>query len=352
MKILQAITLADLGGAQSVLINLSNKAVDDGHEVYVVSEENGAMWDLLSPKIHKIKVKELQRSIGLMSDFKAFLALKKIYKEIKPDVIHLHSSKIGALGRLAFPKEKIIFTVHGFDSVRLANPKFLIIEKLLKSRAKKIVAVSEYDKVILKEEGIEKSVVTVYNGIQDIDLNKKVSPTVDFETIKKEFKIVMCIARLSPQKKFDLFCDIAEKMKGEKFKFVWIGNKEDVTPASDNIMMLGEISDAKDYLRYADLFILPSNYEGLPISIIEALAYRKPVIASNVGGVSEILNGKNGFALENNVDLFVEKIKHVLMDSARYEQFCTDARATYESHFTIVQMYDNYVSLYEETNQK
>lgn len=350
MKILQAITLADLGGAQSVLINLANKAVEDGHDVYVVSEENGAMWDLLSPKVHKIKVKELQRSISPVNDFKAYLALKKIYRQIKPDVIHLHSSKIGALGRLAFPKEKIIFTVHGFDSVRLANPKFLIIEKLLKSRVKKIVAVSEYDKVILKEEGIDKSVVTIYNGIQDIDADKKLSPTVDFETLRKDYKIVMCIARLSPQKKFDLFCEIAEKMRGEKLKFVWIGNKEDVKPVSDNIMMLGEISDAKDYLRYADLFILPSNYEGLPISIIESLAYRKPVIASNVGGVSEILNGTNGFALENDADLFVEKIKHVLMDEVRYEQFCANARDTYESHFTIDQMYDSYISLYKETN--
>ena len=63
MKILQAITLADLGGAQSVLINLSNKAVENGHEVYVVSEQHGTMWNLLSPKIHKIKIKEPKENI-------------------------------------------------------------------------------------------------------------------------------------------------------------------------------------------------------------------------------------------------------------------------------------------------
>lgn len=347
MKILQAITLADLGGAQSVLINLSNKAIEDGHDVYVVSEEQGAMWDLLSPKIHKIKIKELQRSINLISDFKVFLALRKLYNEIKPDIIHLHSSKMGALGRLAFPKEKIIFTVHGFDSVRLANPKFLIVEKLLKSRAKNIVAVSDYDKMILKEEGIDKSVVTVYNGIQDIELTKEVIPKIDFDSLKKDYNIVMCIARLSPQKKFELFCEVADKMVDEKIKFVWIGNKEEVKLSSKNILMLGEIANAQDYLRYADLFILPSNYEGLPISIIESLAYRKPVIASNVGGISEILNGKNGFALENQASLFVEKIKYVLMDEDRYSEFCSNARETYESQFTIENMYHNYLKLYE-----
>lgn len=347
MKILQAITLADLGGAQSVLINLSNKAIEDGHEVYVVSEEQGAMWDLLSPKIHKIKIKELQRSISLVSDFKAFLALRKIYNQIKPDIIHLHSSKMGALGRLAFPKEKIIFTVHGFDSVRLANPKFLIIEKLLKHRVKKIVAVSDYDKKILKEEGINKSVVTVYNGIQDIEFTKEVTPKIDFDSLKKGYKIVMCIARLSPQKKFELFCEIADKMVDEKIKFVWIGNKEEVKLSNENILMLGEIANAQDYLRYADLFILPSNYEGLPISIIESLAYRKPVIASDVGGISEILNEKNGFALENQADLFAEKIRYVLMDEDRYTEFCGNARETYESQFTIEDMYHNYLKLYE-----
>lgn len=349
MKILQAITLAELGGAQSVLINLSNKAAEDGHEVYVVSEENGAMWDLLSQKIHKIKVKELRRNISLINDLKALLALREIYKQIKPDIIHLHSSKMGALGRLAFPRDRIIYTVHGFDSVRLANPKFLIIEKLLKNRVKKIVAVSQYDKKNLKEEGIEKSVLTVYNGIQDIDFTKEITPNIDFDTLKKDYKIVMCIARLSPQKKFELFCEIAEKMSDEKIKFVWIGNKEDLKLPHDNILMLGEIANAQDYLRYADLFILPSNYEGLPISIIESLAYKKPVIASNVGGISEILNGKNGFALENHLEIFIEKIKYVILDKDRYNQFCNNARESYEQRFTIDQMYSAYLELYEQS---
>ncbi|MCW4450824.1 glycosyltransferase [Kaistella sp. BT6-1-3] len=347
MKILQAITLADLGGAQSVLINLSNKAVENGHEVYVVSEQHGAMWNLLSPKIHKIKIKELQRSISVTNDFKAFVALRKIYKQIKPDIVHLHSSKMGALGRLAFPTNKIIYTVHGFDSVRHANPKFLIIEKLLKSRVKNIVAVSEYDKNILKKEGIEKSVVTIYNGIQDVDTAKMIVPNINFDSLKKDFKIVMCIARLSPQKKFGLFCEIAEKMSNEKVKFIWIGNKEEVKLTKDNILMLGEIANAQDYLRYADLFILPSNYEGLPISIIESLAYKKPIIASKVGGIVEILNGKNGFAIENHVDCFVDKIKYVLLDEERYSQFCINARSTYELQFTIDQMYNNYLKLYK-----
>lgn len=350
MKILHAITLADLGGAQSVLVNICNKAAEEGYDVYVVSEEYGKMWNSLSSKIHKIRIEELQRNVSLKNDMKVLLRLRKLYKEIKPDIIHLHSSKMGALGRLAFPKNKIIYTVHGFDSIRLAYRKFLIIEKLLKKRAKNIVAVSEYDKTNLNNEGINDKVVTIYNGIQDIDNSKKLQSKIDFAELKKDFKIIMCIARLSPPKRFDLFCEIAEKMINESIKFIWIGNKEDVQVGSKNIIMLGEIEDARNYFMFADLVILLSDYEGLPISIIEALAAGKPVIASNVGGISEILDEKNGFALPNNSDLFADKINFILKDDDTYNKYAANARKSYRDYFTIEQMYSKYLLLYGNVN--
>jgi hypothetical protein len=102
-------------------------------------------WDILPEKIKKVKITNLQRSIHPIKDLKTVLHLRKLYAKYKPDVMHLQFSKIGLLGRLAFPKAKIIYTVHGFDSICLAYRKFLFIEKLLSGKAKYIVGVSQYD---------------------------------------------------------------------------------------------------------------------------------------------------------------------------------------------------------------
>jgi glycosyltransferase involved in cell wall biosynthesis len=168
MRILQAITLADLGGAQSVLINLSKRLIDDGHEVFIVSEAEGPMWDMLPEKVSKIKIKSLQRSIHLQKDLKVILQLRKIYRQYNPDVVHLHSSKMGLLGRLAFPKSKIVYTVHGFDSIRVAYRKFLFIEKLLSNRAMYIIGVSRYDyNNFMTEKLGESNISYIYNGVTD-----------------------------------------------------------------------------------------------------------------------------------------------------------------------------------------
>lgn len=352
MKILHAITLADLGGAQSVLINICNRAVQNGHEIIVVSESDGPMWNQLDSRIVQVKIHELHRKINVFKDFVALLKLKKIYSSIKPDIIHLHSSKIGILGRLAFPKNKVIYTVHGFDSIRIANRRFLFIEKILKKKAKKIVAVSNYDFNMLYQEGISENVMTIYNGIEDCsnsDDQKKLSKnTIEkLQQIQRNYFVVMVISRISMQKKFDLFCEIAKAMESDKrFLFVWIGNKSEEDVSSNNILMLGEISNASQCFRYADLCLLPSNYEGLPISIIEALSFGVPVVASDVGGVSEILNGFNGFAVENTVDSFVMVLEKIKKSEKLFQSLSLNARQTYLEQFTINKMSDQYEKLY------
>lgn len=354
MKIFYIITLADLGGAQSVVINLANKAIDDGFDVFVISEQSGPMWDILDSKITKIKIKELERKINPIKEIKVLWKLKQLYKEFNPDVVHLHSSKIGLLGRLAFPWKKIVYTVHGFDSIRIAFKKFLPIERFLQSRTKFIVGVSKYDVVKMKEERITHNVTYIYNGIKDFSLeqNKSVNESlIDFFVREREQGtfIVLCIARLSPQKKFDLFCDVAEKMRANKnIKFVWIGNNYFPKNLPDNVFCLGEAKNAFYYLKFADIFMLPSNYEGLPMSIIEALCSSVPVLASDVGGVSEILNDKNGYALKNIPEFFVNKLQDFYEGTLNYESFKKNARESFENYFTVDAMYNSYKKLYKK----
>ena len=353
MKIFQVITLSEYGGAQSVVQNLS-QAFSADNEVFVLYGGNGDAWENINGNIKKIRTNKHRKELSIKD---IFLFLRLIYYRIKfrPDIVHLHSSKMGVLGRIVFSPAKTIYTLHGFDSVRLAHRKFLFIEKLLKNRAAKIVAVSQYDVEGLKEENIFKNVELIYNGLIDytnLSDHYKYDERLltQIQDIKQNYnRTIMCISRVSKQKKFELFLDIAESMP--QYAFVWIGNKEPMSGLPANVFCLGEAAFAHIYLKYADLFILPSNYEGLPVSILEALSYSVPVVASAVGGIPEILNGDNGFCVSNDVLSFKEKIEYSLKEE-NHKRMTAAARKSYEQNFTIDKMVNGYKAIYTSIYKK
>ncbi|CAM3032707.1 glycosyltransferase family 1 protein [Chryseobacterium flavum] len=345
MKILHVITLAELGGAQSVVINLARKSIEQNHEVFVASSSHGEMWNLLHKDAVQIKLKNLKHSIGI-DDILVVKELVDIYKKIKPDVVHLHSSKIGILGRLCFPKSKIVYTIHGFDSIRLRYRKFLPLEKALKRKCRAIVSVSQYDTVNLLNEKIKDNVYLVRNGIEDFAVRDLETESENILSKIKNTgkKIILSISRLAPPKRFDLFCKVADKLPD--YQFVWIGNKEKISEIPENVMMMGEKENAHEYYKYADLALLLSDYEGLPMSLIEALCYSKPIVASNVGGISELLD-ENGLLVSNeNLPEIVNSITFILANQNIYEKFAENSRQIFESKFTIGKMYNKYMDLY------
>jgi glycosyltransferase involved in cell wall biosynthesis len=346
------ITQSELGGAQSVVANLSNYfAESEEYEIYIVSGGPGCAWANLDSRIKIIYIREFAKKLS-WKDLIVLLKLYIIRIKYKPDIVHLHSSKAGVLGRLVFPRKKTVYTVHGFDSVRMAFRSFLPLEKILKHKARFIVGVSRYDVTHLAKEGIP--CVCIYNGIPDHIRNQKnETGLMSAISLLKRLKsnkqlIVMSIARYSKQKRYDLFCRIAKTYAGDNsIAFVWIGNQIRPDYIPENATCLGEINEAHRLLAYADLFLLPSNYEGLPISIIEALAYGIPVIASDVGGVKEMLDGTNGYAVANHCDRFVEKINLYKNNRQLYENACPAARNSFLKKFTIDRMCNRYKQLYD-----
>lgn len=348
MRIFHIITLSSVGGAQSVVVNLANAQVEN-NEVWVISSDTMEAWKALKPDIKVIGISQLKRAISLLD---IVVCLKLIFYRVKyrPDIVHLHSSKIGALGRIAFSPHKTVYTVHGFDSIRIANRFFLPVEKALKNWCARIVGVSWYDQQNLMAEGICKNVTYVYNGIDDklvVDIENVAHGIRErMLAIRQQYgRVVMSIARDDSPKKIDLFIEIARLLP--EYAFVWIGNSNDHKKGS-NVFLLGQIPLAWQLLEYADVFVLPSNYEGLPISIIEALAFSKPVVASNVGGITELLDGSNGFAVENDAESMVDKIRFILESPLRYEEFSRYARRTYLEKFTVEHMLAGYDKIYKE----
>lgn len=342
MRILQIITLTELGGAQSVVINLANE-LSKNHEVIVAAGEgDGKMWNMLNKNIKQEHCQFLKRALSPINDFKTIFTFYKLYLKYKPDIIHLHSSKVGILGRIAFPSKKIIYTVHGFDSIRLAYRKFLPIERFMQRFCKAIVGVSKYDEQWMVKEGISHNIHTIYNGINEPLLEPPLLPE-----LPSNRKRILCIARISKQKKLDLFLNIAQILP--EYDFIWIGNQYKIKQHSLNTYFLGNISNAAVYNQIADLFILPSNYEGLPMVIIEAMSYKKPIVASNVGGISEIVrNGENGYVVNNKAEEFAQRIKDILEDQELYNKFAQNSYLRFENELTVEKMVNSYLELYKK----
>lgn len=348
MKILQVITQSELGGAQTVVVQLANSLSKEHDVVLAAGQGDGKMWDMVDERVVRESCPHLQRAISPKNDLLASIELHRLYKKYKPDIIHLHSSKAGALGRVVFPRKKVVYTVHGFDSIRLAFRKFLPIERLLQRRCSAIVGVSNYDEQNMRSEKITRNVATIHNGIQQPDSNG-----VDkLEIFERYAKVILCIARLQAPKDPHLFIETARLLP--QYGFIWIGNQESVEHLGDipaNCHFLGNMVNAGAYCAQADLLMLPSNYEGLPMVIIEAMSFGKPIVASDVGGISEIVrNDINGYTLPNNAELFAEKINRILSDSLLYEKMSQRSLDIFESELTIDRMVNGYMEIYKSIN--
>ena len=338
---MQIITRSELGGAQSVLANLSNALCKQNQIIVIAGEGDGKLWEILDKRIVRIPCPYIKRKPSIINDIRAILFLKRACHHFKPDVIHLHSSKAGLLGRMAFPSSKIVYTVHGFDSIRLRYRSFIPIERVFQNFCSAIVGVSAYDESCLKKEKICKHVSFIYNGIPSPNLkeNKKIGLPQKFQ------KKVLCIARISKQKRFDLFVEVAKLLP--QYAFAWIGNIQEIKNVPNNVFMMGNIVNAQAYCSDADVFFLPSNYEGLPMVIIEAMSHSKPIVASNVGGVSEIVkNGVNGYTTRNDSQEMAEAINLILADKEQEKLMGIRSREIYESKLTLEKMVDQYKSLY------
>jgi glycosyltransferase involved in cell wall biosynthesis len=341
MRIFQIVTLSELGGAQVIVAHLSN-ALAEYHELTVFAGQgDGKLFRLLDKRIRYFKINSLAKNVSPLDDIKTLLFLFVLYHREKPDIIHLHSSKAAALGRLIFPKNKTVYTVHGFDSIRQAHRRFLPLERYLQKRCRALVAVSRYDERNLRAAGITRNVSCIYNGIP-----RPAGETGAVLPVPKKYtKKILCIARISRQKRFDLFLETAKLLP--EYAFIWIGNRGEIFGVPENVYLLGNLSNAGVYNRAADLFMLPSNYEGLPVVIIEAMSYGKPVIASAVGGIPELVeDGVNGYTVENTALAFAERIREVMSDEVLCKSLMSKSRERFFRYFTVEEMAAEYLKIY------
>ncbi len=308
------------GGIFTYIVEMAN-AISKKFDVYIAygirkqTPENFQKY--FNHNINLISVKHFDRTINPFNDINAFFEIKKIVKTIKPDLIHLHSSKSGVLGRFAVNGKKIpiFYTPHGYSFLMMNHSSikrkiYKLVEFISSKRSCMTISCSYGEhKETLK---FNSNAMYVNNGINldDFKSDYKLPET----HLKKKVEIkVFTIGRICYQKNPQLYNSIAEHFP--KIKFIWIGDGElKSLLTSKNITITGWLSrdKAMEIAESADIFILTSLWEGLPISLLEAMYMKRNIVVSNVIGNNDVINnGVNGFVCDD-LENFKKSINYIV----------------------------------------
>lgn len=341
------------GGVLSYLVDLAN-ALCDEFDIYIAygrrKETPANLESLFNNKIHLIPVRNFTRSINLKKDIAAFFELKKIAKKIKPDIVHLNSSKAGAIGRFAFNGNRVplFYTPHGYSFLmsNYSSSKqklFEAIEKICTLRTCTTISCgkSEY-KATLK---LTKNALNIDDGINIKELDELIKLNQN-KIVKKDKPLtVFTLSRMSFQKNPELFNEIAKRLPD--VKFVWIGDgelKDELT--APNIEVTGWLNrkDAVSKAMEADVFLLTSLWEGLPISLLEAMYMKKLCIVSDVVGNRDVINEFNGYRC-SNLDQYIHILNN-LKNKKMPEDKINQAHKEIIENYNSIIMANKYKNIY------
>jgi len=378
IKVLHIITNLPVGGAQDNTLITVEGLDKSRYEVSFMSAAEGIWLDRVRriKGIRLIFVDELIRKIHLFYDI---IALYKIYRVIKRgnyDIVHTHSSKPGFSGRIAAKLAgvpNIIHTVHGFPFHDFMNPVsrkfFILLEKYLSKISDVLITVSNLNLEKIVDLGIapREKLVNIYSGIRfekfrvDVDVNKKKNE-LGYDS---DQRIIGMVCRLSAQKAPQYFIKAipAIKIKHPDARFVIVGDGElrqelealirelDLSSVVD---ILGFRDDVPEILQTLDIFVLSSCWEGLGRSLTEAMFLSRPVVATAVEGVPEIvINEKTGLLVEpRNTDAISKAVNRLLQDPEYAVQLGQNAHQKVVDIFSADKMVAEIDELYQRILEK
>lgn len=363
-KIAYIITLSSLGGAQSHLYEVMKNICSHGYEPLLICGNRG--W--LTEQAERLGIKayiagHMVREISPLNDWLAVGEIKNILRMERPEIVHCHSSKAGILGRLAAKSCGIpaVFTAHGWAFTEgVAACKrciYALIERGMMPITSRVICVSDYDKALADRWLGRKTgkILTIHNGIADIEAR------LGHKSKEACFQIAMVGRFAVPKKQLDLLR--AVKLLRERGHKDWhlrlVGDGDlleeccryvEINRLNEYVTFMGARNDVADILQSVDAFCLASDYEGLPISIIEAMRAGLPVIASDVGGVKELVrDGINGFLVEKgNIPSLADKLAALMENKKAACMMGRAGRKIYEDEFRIQKMMDSILRVYRE----
>lgn len=374
-KVCYVITKGVWGGAQKYLFALATSLPQDKYEVFAIVGVGGILKNKLEEKGVKVfEVNALKRDISLFSELKSFAEIYSLVKKIRPDILHFNSPKASGIGSvvarlLLLPKT--VQTVHGwsFNENRnifskaiiyffswitvLFTDKTIVISKSEKAQALRMPFVSE-DKIVLIKNGINKINYIDKNVVREALLHRVAMTISDFP---KDTLWLGTISELTKNKGLKYVISALSEIK-VPFVFFIIGEGEErdnlenqifANGLQDKVFLLGFIDIANLYLKAFDVFTLTSVKEGLPYCIMEAGGAGVPVIASNIGGIPDIIdNNKSGILVKKgNVAEIKKAIETLAGNPEKRVEFGNKLKQKIEKEFDIEQMIKKTQSLYK-----
>lgn len=353
MKILYVITGLTLGGAEKVVCTLADEMVKRGHEVKIAFLKGRVE---VFPQNKEIELINLELN-STLSFLRASCKYKKLVKDFMPDVIHthmIHANIFARLNHLFYKRIKLICSAHNSNE----GGNFRMLAYKLTNFLSNIntnVSQEATQSLIKKGAFTQKNIITVYNGI---DL-KRFNSSEDKKRINDKL-MCLSIGRLNVQKDYFNLIEAISLLDNSilnKVQFLIAGegelkseieNRIHILNLGDNVKLLGRRSDVPQLLNKADFFILSSKHEGLPTVLIEAMACKCFVIATDCGGSAEIMQ---------HTGILVPKQDHHALADALNRAFNLDqqciiqnniaARKIVESKFSMENSVNQWLGLYE-----
>ena len=362
MNVAYIVTRADpMGGVQVHVRDLAAAMRAHGHHPTVIIGGNGPLLDQLEERgIRTIVAKHLAVPINPLRDLRALREIGGLLKELQPDLVAVHSAKAGILGRLAARSLRIpvILTAHGWTFTpgipRLEAAVYQGIERFAGRFTDKIMTVSEFDRQLGLSARIvpESRLVTVYNGIPDVPAHLRADPS------RTPVRLIM-VARLAPQKDHITLLRALAGLQDFKWELDLVGEGPlldqtkglaDSLQLGSRVHFLGQRTDVEQLLARAQVGVLTSNWEGFPISILEAMRAGLPVVASAIAGVGEsVRDDETGYLVpRGDVAVLRDRMARVLGDPLLRTRLGSSGRRMYERHFTLEAMVQGALAVYHE----
>lgn len=380
-KIVRIIARLNIGGPSIHTVLLSSELTKRGHRDLLVcgkvSDSEGDMIYLAKDKnITPLIISDMARDISPLKDLKAFFALLGILRRERPDIVHTHTAKAGTLGRLAAICAGVpirVHTFHGHVFDGYFNPVkariFLTIERTLALFTDRVITVSE----CVRKEIVDKLKIVRSDKCVVVPLGFELDRFLTCEKLRGGFRqelgigpdvlLIGIVGRLVPIKNHVMFLDAASKIVSkdipEKVKFVIIGDGECAghlkdyarrLRLQDDILFTGWRHDLAPVYADLDIVALTSLNEGTPVSIIEAMASGRSVVATDVGGVRDLVaSGENGYLVRSNdVDGFAGKLIDLIRNADTRARFGARGRLSVKDRYSKERLVNDIESLYEE----
>ena len=355
-RVLIVVTLAETGGAQTYVASLLPALVEE-YEVVVAAHGPGPLLEAARRAGARfVELEHLRRPLSPWRDLRGLLELVVLLRRERPDILHANSSKAGVLGRLAAALAGVpirIFTVHGWAFSAhsgIAAALYKGAERVLRPLTTITICVAESERVA----GISARVcdpertIVIRNGVAaDAEL-----PTRSDGAEPR----VVAVGRLQrPKDPLTLVRALGRIRTGFSAVVVGDGPGRPALEAEIHrlgleraVVLLGDRSDVADLLGRADVFVLSSTSEGLPISILEAMAAALPVVASSVGGVAEAVDdGQTGLLVPPRDPVrLAAALERLLDDPALRRRLGANGRERIREHFGLEAFQRAHVDVY------